>query len=476
MIRAGTLAFLLILVLSPLTNAQSDDSGQRQEPLPAVVEPLLTPARTGLEIAQGGTEFPYSEPLSVPAVVSGVRSPITVGAEGTRSNFVTGSFQFVGGFDDNAALTGGKRVSDFSYLFAPGILLSKTRERWNWTLGYNPGFTINQRLSERNQSSHDLSTYLTFRLSPHVTLRFLDSFEKSSSLFSGVLASPLVPESGPVQGPNQSLITPLAQRTANLTGVDLGYQFGANSMIGGGGTYYLTNYDQVAGRARTSTGLIDNRSIAADGYYAHRFSNKQWFGTRYDFQRITFDIGGQTTVYRMAVFYVVPLGTSMSVSLWAGPERSSTAVPATSDSLLARSDLRWSGAGGASFDWTGQHTGFRAGYVRRTSDGGGLSAAVALEQVDAGLRHQLSARWFTDLGISYANNNPIQTSSNSAGKIRVLTLTAGLARKVTNNLSFGVQYGRDHQRSTDAPSSPGLVQRNRVLLSLSYSFSRPLGR
>jgi hypothetical protein len=472
MFRKTALAFVFLIVLS----AKAQTSDPRQAPQPAVAAPISTSSSIGGITNPGGTELPYSEPLAPPAIANGVQAPMAVGAESTRSNFVSGSFRFVGGFDDNPLFTSNKSASNFSYLFAPGIMFARTRERWSWTLAYNPGFTINQRLNDRNQSSHDLSTYLTFRLSPHVTLRFLDTFEKTSSLFSGVLASPLVPESGPVQGPNQSLITPLAQRTGNVSSVDLGYQFSASSMIGAGGTYYLTNYDQVAGPAGALTGLIDNRSIAADGYYAHRFSNKQWFGTRYDFQRMTFDIGGRTTVYRMAMFYVVPLGTSVSVSLWAGPERSSTDVPATSDLLLARSDSRWSGAGGASFDWTGQHTGFRAGYVRRTSDGGGLSAAVALQQVDVGLRRQLSARWSTDLGVLYANDNPIQTFVNSVGKIRVLSLTAGFSRLVTNDLSFGVQYGRDRQRSTDAPSSLSLVQRNRVLLSLSYSFSRPLGR
>jgi hypothetical protein len=473
MIRTTAFTFLLVMASPLWVTAQSGDSS-RQAPAPAFsVAPLASSTGPEQE-ASSYAELPYSEPLSPPAIASGVRPPVVAGSEATRSNFISGSFQFVGGFDDNPLTSSSNRMSDFSYLFAPGIMMAQTRQRWNWTLGYNPGFTINQHLKERNQSAHNLSADLGLRLSPHVTLRLLDNFEKTSSLFSGVLANPLVPGPGSLQGPNQSLITPLNQFISNTTRASLGYQFSASSIVGGGATYYFTNYDTVAASSTTLSGLINNRSIGLDGYYAHRFSNKQWLGATYDFQRLMFDFSGGTAIHRALMFYSLPLNSRMSLTLWGGPEYSSTDATLALTSPAIVSGTRWSGAGGAAFDWVGQHTGLRAEFLRRLSDGAGLMAVVTLQQADATVRHQLSARWSASLGGSYANNEPLGNLANTVGSVRTLSATAGLDRQIRDNFSLGVHYGRDRQRYNT--SSLGLVNRNRLLFSLSYSFTRPLGR
>jgi hypothetical protein len=472
------LPVLLVLVLWPVSYlwSQSAEPEPRQAPTAPVSAPLLGPAANSEDQATpGAAELPYSEPLTPPAIASGVRPPLTVGSEGERSNFISGTFQVTAAFDDNVLASTSDQLSDFSYLFAPGIMFNQTRERWNWTFAYYPGFTINQHLSERNQSAHNLSLDLTYKLTPHVALQLRDSFEKTSDLFSGAFNNSYASESGQLQGPNRSLITPVALRTGNTSDASLSYQFSRSSMVGGGATYYFFNYDDVAGANGTPSTLIDTRSFTADGYYAHRFDNRQWLGMAYNFQRLMFDFGGRTIIHRVLMFYSIPVASHLTLSLWAGPEYS-TINPVSTITTTTSPVSQWSPAGGAAFDWMGQRTGFRAGYVRRINDGGGLSGAVTMQQANASVRRQLSARWTGSLGVSYSTNDPLNDVLILTSNIQVLSANAGVGYRLTENLNLGLQYSRDRQQYLDSIPPIGAANRNRVLVSLSYAFTRPLGR
>ena len=156
-----------------------------------------------------GPELPYTEVLTPPMPVSAKSVPLTFSSENARSNFLTGGLQLGVGFDDNALSTSDHQVSDISYLVLPHIEIGQTRERWKWDLAYNPGFTVNQRFSQRNQTAQNLNFALDYRLSPHVALQLSDNFDKTNNLFSGLLGNPLAPGPGPIQQPN--LIKLIAQ-------------------------------------------------------------------------------------------------------------------------------------------------------------------------------------------------------------------------------------------------------------------------
>jgi hypothetical protein len=466
--RIAAAAILLGLVVVTPSWGQTGEVPDRQAPKPAVSGAFI-----GGEQETGDVrEFPYSEPLVPPGIVTGDRPSLTFSSEAAR-NFLTGSFQVASAFDDNALSNGSDHISNVSYLMAPGIELAQTRERWNWIFGYHPGFTINQRLSQQNQSAHNLNFDATRRLSPHVSLRLRDAFDKTTTLFSGAFADQFTPGLGSLQQPNQFLITPLAARTGNTSSADLAYRFGAGSMVGAGATYYFVNYRDVASSGGAPASLIDTQSLAADGYYAHRFANRHWVGAKYDFQRLTFDPGDRTNVERVLLFYSLPFHDQMSLELWAGPEYSNTFISGLTG---IPSSSRWSASGGAAYSWQGQRTGVRAQFSRRTSDGGGLAQAVTLQQVSADFRYQLSARWTGSLGFSYADSDPLNRTTNSLGKIQALSGTAGLERRITDHFSLMAQYGRDRQRYPGATSTQAPANRNRVMLSLTYSFTRPLGR
>jgi hypothetical protein len=421
-----------------------------------------------------GPELPYSEPLSPPLPVAGVRAPLRFSSEEPRSNYLTGSVGVSTAYDDNILSSAMNRVGDVSYMLFPTLDIVQSRGRFNWDVGYSPGFTFNQRLNERNQSAHDLHLLLGYRLSPHVNLSVHDGFDKATTLFSDLRASDsLLP--GPLQQPNTSLITPLSNQTRNTSGVDLTYQFGRDSLVGASGGYYFVNYGQTPTTTGTTINLIDSQSWQADAFYAHRFASRHWFGLTYNRQRITSDPSYRTDLQRAFLFYSVSFASHMNFSLWAGPENTASRLPVVAFGpgapLVNRSN--WNTAGGATFSWEGVRTGISAGYSRQTSDGGGLTEAARMEAINADIQRKLSQRWTGTLGAVYAFNKSV--SSSLFQSARTLSGTAGVDCRVRDSIGLGFRYGRDQQTYAQTTNTSP-INRNRAWVTLSYSFTRPLGR
>jgi hypothetical protein len=424
-----------------------------------------------------GPEQPYTEVLTPPMPVNNVQMPLTFSSDGERSNILSGGIQVGGGYNDNALVTAENHRSNVSVLIVPSIEIRQTRERWSLDFAYSPGITINQNLAEQNQFAHSLSFSTNYRLSQHVSLQLRDNFAKTNNLFSGLFGN--APGPGPLQQSNSSVITPLADSTGNNGGLSLTYQFSASSLVGISGNYYFVNYGSIAGTTGTS-GFIDSRSPSAGGFYAHRFSNRHWLGATYNFQQLMFDPGGRTVIHSALGFYSLILGSHMTLSLWAGPQYSTSYVrnllvaqPGAGGTLALPS--QWSPAAGVMFDWQGSHTSLQAGYARQISDGGGLAEAVTLQQGDAEFRRRLTARWTARAGVAYARNNPLHTISATA-PLRSVQGSAGIGYRLTDNLEMGVLYGRQQQRYEYPLLPVATANQNHVWFSLSYTFVRPLGR
>ena len=423
-----------------------------------------------------GPELPYTEILTPPPPVNGVLMPLTFSSDGLRSNFLSGGIKVGSGYDDNALVTPADHISNVSTSVVPRIEIRQNRERWSLDFAYSPAITINQNLGEQNQFAQSLSFLSNYRLSPHVTLQLRDNFAMTNNLFAGLFANTLGP--GPLQQSNSSVITPLADSTSNNTGLGLTYQFSASSLVGVSGNYYLVNYGSVAGTPRVS-GLIDSRSPSAAGFYAHRFSNRHWVGAAYNFKQLMFDPGGRTTTHGVLGFYSLVIDTHMTLSLWAGPQYSTTfvsnvLVPQPNAGLLALPS-QWSPAGGVMFDWQGNHTGLHGGYSRLISDGGGLAEAVTMQQADAEFKRRLAARWTARVGGVYTRNNPLYALTRNA-PLRSFQGNAGIEYRITDNLGVSVLYGRQQQRYEYPLLPSATANQNRVWCSLYYIFAHPLGR
>src|SRR5579864_4249179 len=220
---------------------------------------------------------PASEPIVnvedrmlIPAPASAEAYPVSLSSE-ERSNYLRYGLTFSTGYSDNllgAATPTGRAVGDVNYSIWPTIGFDKSTSRLHWGLTYAPGFTFYQRTSERNEADHNALLAFEYRVSPHVTFSAHDSFQKSSNVLNQPNFATADAVSGGAQGPNVSVIAPVADRLSNVGSLGLTYQYAANDMVGMSGTFSNLHY----GNLTDVGGLSDESSQSGSAFFSHRLA------------------------------------------------------------------------------------------------------------------------------------------------------------------------------------------------------------
>ncbi len=277
------------------------------------------------------------------------------------------------------------------------------------------------------------------------------------------------PVSGGVFVPNYSVIAPIADQLTNTANATLTYQFAANGMLGASGTFtnlHYSNQSQVPG-------LSDSSSKGGSAFYSHRLSKMHYIGVTYQYQMfLAYPTLGQSETQTHSVFgfYTVYLKPTLSISMFGGPQYSNTqpfGMPTSS---------QWSPGGGASMAWQGKLTSLAASYSRTINDAGGLSRSGAGEY-----RQRLAA--------SAIDANPERINW---GKLCEQQCSGRIAHvKHQRAYHLGKRLGAAPGRPASEPaaaihaSAPELQRycsdipppdRNLVTATISYQFTRPLGR
>jgi hypothetical protein len=302
-----------------------------------------------------------------------------------------------------------------------------------------------------------------------VTLSLRDTFQKTSNVLNQPNSDLQQPVSGAVFVPNDSVIAPIADMLTNTANATLTYQFAANAMVGGSGTFTNLHYPNQA----QVPGLSDSSSKGGSAFYNYRLSKMHYIGATYQYQMfLAYPTLGQseTQTHSVFLFYTVYLKPTLSISLFGGPQYSDTeqfGVPA----LKA-----WSPAGGASMGWQGKLTSFAASYSRAINDGGGLSGAVQSNSAAASLRRQFTRTLSTSIGASYTSNSVLDVlpTFNTGG--HTISGNASVQRQIGEHLNLQLQYMRLHQSYSDIAVISSTPNRNRESVTISYQFARPLGR
>lgn len=410
--------------------------------------------------------------MLTPPPVSGQSYPTATGSE-QRSNYLRYGLSFNTAYSDNA-LGGTNQMSEVSYSIWPTIALDETTSTLHSVLTYSPGFTFYQRESGLDATDQNLSLDIHDRLTPHLTFSARDSLMKSSSVFNQPeFGSGTV--SGGTQGPNLSLIPPVADLLTNSAYVGVSYQFAMNGMVGASGTFTNLHY----GNSAEVPGLSDSSTQGGSLFYSLRASRVHYFGVSYQYQRlISSPTGGQseTQTHTVFFFYTLYPTSGISISLFGGPQYSDTLQPPTPGSQLP-SARAWTPAAGASLSWQGRLTSLAVSYQHVISGGGGLSEAVHLDSASASVRRQIARSLSGSLGVAYAQNDMLG-SPLFGGDISGHTLsgTASLSKQLGEHISFQLGYTRLHQDYGSVPVLASHPDTNREFVSVSYQFSRPLGR
>jgi hypothetical protein len=445
--------------LLPAATLWSQVDNTPAAPVPALVGPEST-----------------SDQMLTPPPVSGQSFPTSSTSE-ERSNYLRGGMAFTSAYTDNAlGSVNGHPVSDVSYSVAPFIALDETTPRLHVVSTYAPGFTFYQRESSLNETDQNASINLQYRLSPHVTLSARDGFQKSSNVFNQPDLASAGAVSGGTQEANFSVIAPIADRLSNTGNVGITSQFAANGMVGASGTFTNLHYPDQA----EVPGLFDSSSQAGSVFYSLRISKMHYIGVTYEYQRLlSYPTEGQneTQTHAILFFYTLYATSRFSVSFFGGPQYSDTVQPPLPSLPVQVPAARaWTPAAGASLSWQARLTNIAVSYSHIISGGGGLIGAVHMDSASASVRQQMTRSLSGSLAGGYVQNDVL--ASVLAGNINGHTVsgTASLQQEFGQHINLQLGYTRLHQDYSSVAVLAATPNTNREFVSISYQFSRPLGR
>ena len=335
--------------------------------------------------------------------------------------------------------------------------------------------SIKKRVLEMSRT-RTASINLQYRLSPHVTFSARDSFQKSSNVFNQPFFGSGTPVSGGTQEPNLSVIAPVAPLLSNTGNVGISWQFGANGMVGASGTFTNLHYlDQAE-----VPGLADSSSQGGSVFYSLRVSKMHYIGATYQYDRlIASPSNGQseTQTHALLFFYTLYATPRFSMSFFGGPQHSDTVQPPIPPLQIQLPEARaWTPAAGASMSWQGRMTNAALSYSHIISGGGGLNGAVQMTSVSASIGQQLRRRLSGSLGGGYTQNDLLASALSGSSNGHTVSGTASLQQQFGEHVNVQLGYTRLHQDYSNVAVLAGTPDTNREFVSISYQFSRPLGR
>jgi hypothetical protein len=463
-------AFGLSTLTTVLVWSQTDVA-TRRAPVPALVgvDSSATPSVDTIE-----TSHP-SDRMLTPPPVSGQMYPTQPLSE-EHSNYFRYGLSFTSAYTDNVlGESGGAPISDISYSIAPNTELDVTTSRVHWMASYTPGFTFYQRTRARNEADHRAAINFQYRLWPHVTVSAQDGFWKSSNAFSQADLASTGGVSGGTQQTNPSVIAPIADQLNNSGYVGLTYQFALNGMIGANGTFtnlHYPNPEQVPG-------LSDSSSQSGSAFYSLRLAKVHYFGVIYQYQRLIAHPSNsfsETQTQAGMLFYSFLPSRHFSLSLFGGPQYADTVGPTLSSSQGALPEVQTlSPAAGASVNWQGRLTAVALSYAHMVAPGSGLAGAVHLDSGTLSLTRRFTAMLSGAVAGGYSQNEYFgsQLPGNNGTSIYE---AVSLQRQLGQRVSVELGYTHLHQSYAGVEVLSATPDINRGFVSISYQFSRPLGR
>jgi hypothetical protein len=272
------------------------------------------------------------------------------------------------------------------------------------------------------------------------------------------------------------VIAPIAPLLTNTGNAGISWQFAANGMVGASGTFTNLHYlDQAE-----VPGLADSSSQGGSVFYSLRVSKMHYIGATYQYDRlIASPTNGQseTQTHALLFFYTLYASSRFSMSFFGGPQHSDTVQPPIPPFQIQLPEARaWTPAAGASMSWQGRMTNAALSYSHIISGGGGLTGAVQMSSVSATIGQQLTRRLSGSLGGGYTQNDLLASALSGSSNGHTVSGTASLQQQFGEHVNVQLGYTRLHQDYSNVAVLAGTPDTNREFVSISYQFSRPLGR
>lgn len=429
--------------------------------VPLAAAQVNTPAAT----AEGNAR------MLMPPPISGIDFPIVVGAQ-ERSNYLRGGIVFSGGHINNLYPGSGTTTLDeTTFRLEPDLALDRTTSRGHMTLRYAPAFDFYQPDSSLDTVNHTGSALFQYRLTPHVTVLAGDRVTKTTN----VLYQPLSAVSGGLPSATPGFVAPFAEQISNRAYGRLAWQYGPNSMIGLGGDGTVLHFPNP----KQAQGLYNSLSRSGEAFYTHRLAGGQYVGGLYQYSLITATPAASGTGIAEADleandvmgFYTVYPRPRLSISLGAGSQHYKlTQAPSAPHNA-------WAPIAVGSIGWQAPHASFALSYSRVVTGGEGIVGAYTSDSGNLSARWELSPAWTAGVAGNYSQLKPVsKTLVGSTPGGHTLSFSGTLERRLGQNLSLSAEYQRLHQTYNTIPSIAVNPESSRVTASISYQFSRLLGR
>jgi hypothetical protein len=421
----------------------------------------------------GGSSSEDDSEMMTPPPVSGM--PYESGAEGARSNFLNATLGVNASYDDNL-LPGANAqpVGDETYWIFPSVSLNKSTSRQRVSLGYSPSFTFYQHTTALDSVNQSASGSFQDRLSPHLSLSIQDYFVRTNDVFSEAYPFAAGNLTGTTEAPVPALIVPYVEQMSDSASGSVDYQIARRSMIGGGASYSTFSFPNPSAAA----GLSNSDGEGGSAFFSRRFTGKQYGGISYSYARdVVTDAPYapfNTQMHSILPFYSFYFNPKFSISVSAGMQHINILQ------LGGQPYAAWLTAGSASMGWQGTRGSFSIGYLHSISTGEGFSEALTSDSVSAGSSWKLSPRWDGGFEVSYVNSSPVTTQAGfltygyEGGN--ALTLGATLSHALAEHLSLAGGYDRLQENYPGIAFIASNPASDRVYVSLSYQFSKSLGR
>ena len=265
------------------------------------------------------------------------------------------------------------------------------------------------------------------------------------------------------------MISPFENQLTNSSNAGIHYQYGKNAMVGAGGSYSFQQYSQ----ASTVTGLNNEGTAGASGFFSRRIAGAHYVGVTYQFSKfVTHPFDTYTLTDTFFGFYTYYFSRSFSFSILGGPEHYTywgTNTP---------SQGAWTPAVVGSFGWQTLRANVAANYSHMVTGAGGLVGTYHSDTAGLSASFAFSRMWSAGANVAYTlfNNvspdlvGPYGTGGNGIfGGVH-------FDRRITERINAQAGYGHFHQDYAEIPSAATYPDSNRVSISITYQFNRPLGR
>lgn len=416
-----------------------------------------------------------SSAMLLPPPVSGAAYPSEVGAEIT-ANFLRGGLTFSGGYVNNLYPgTGVKTADDTLITVEPHIVIDHTAPRSHELLTYTPSFMFYSPDSVLNTANQTVAAAFQYQLSPHVDLLANDSLKKTTTTLGQPSAYSQGSVSGSLPSGTPGLVAPFAPQITNSVHAILSWQFTLNDMMGGGGYASQLSFTNP----QLARGLYNSHSEGGSGFYTHRLTQSQYLGATFRYAKIEATPFTNVKVASAGLqtddvlgFYTVYFRHSLSLSLGGGPERYNLTQPP------AAMVQAWAPAAFASLGGQSRHTSFAVSYSRVVTGGDGVIGGFESDAADASGRWQLLPNWTLAVEGNYSQIKTVSTSiiAGSVPGGHTLAGSASVNHHLGPYLDISFQYQRLHQSYENIAAIATNPDSNYEFGSISYHFSRPLGR